>query len=84
MGIIGIIIVGLIAGFLARAILPGRDPMGILGTLVLGIVGALVGGLGARALGDEDGIGIIGATVGAVIVLAIYRMVARNRNGIRT
>jgi uncharacterized membrane protein YeaQ/YmgE (transglycosylase-associated protein family) len=79
MGIIGIILVGLIAGFLARAILPGRDPMGILGTMVLGIVGAVVGGFGARALGDNDGIGIIGATVGAIIVLAIYRMVAKDR-----
>jgi uncharacterized membrane protein YeaQ/YmgE (transglycosylase-associated protein family) len=79
MGILGIIIVGLIAGFLARAILPGRDPMGILGTLVLGIVGAVVGGFGARALGDNDGIGIIGATVGAIVVLAIYRMVTRDR-----
>ena len=83
MGIIGILIVGLIAGFLARAILPGRDPMGVLGTLVLGVVGAVVGGFGARALGDNDGIGIIGATIGAIIVLAIYRMVAKNRDGVR-
>jgi uncharacterized membrane protein YeaQ/YmgE (transglycosylase-associated protein family) len=79
MGIIGILIVGLIAGFLARAILPGKDPMGILGTLVLGVVGAIVGGFGARALGDNDGIGIIGATIGAIVVLLIYRMVTRDR-----
>lgn len=83
MGIIGILIVGLIAGFLARAILPGRDPMGVLGTLVLGVVGAVVGGFGARALGDNDGIGIIGATIGAILVLLVYRMVARNRSGVR-
>jgi uncharacterized membrane protein YeaQ/YmgE (transglycosylase-associated protein family) len=79
MGIIGILIVGLVAGFLARAILPGRDPMGILGTLVLGVIGAIVGGFGARALGDNDGIGILGATIGAIVVLLIYRMMTKDR-----
>ena len=78
MALIAFLIVGLIAGFLARALVPGRDPMGIVGTIVLGIGGALVGGFLARALfNDSDGVGIIGATLGAVIMLLIYNAVTR-------
>ncbi|WP_019144988.1 GlsB/YeaQ/YmgE family stress response membrane protein [Aeromicrobium massiliense] len=76
MGIIGFIIVGLIAGFLARAIVPGKDSMGILATIVLGMVGSFVGGL-LGSLISGDGIdfsaaGIIGSIVGAIIVLIAY------------
>lgn len=78
MGIIGLLIVGLIAGFLARAIVPGKDDMGIIATLILGVVGAFVGGFLARALFDDnDGIGIIGATIGAIIVLIVYNLVTK-------
>ena len=83
MAIIGFLILGLIAGALARLLVPGRDPMGLLGTMVLGCVGALVGGFLARAIGDSDGVGIIGSVIGAVVVLLVYRAVARNRGGVR-
>ena len=75
MGIIGWLIVGLIAGGLARLLVPGRDSMGLLGTLVLGLVGSLVGGFLADLLFDDTAVGIIGSTIGAVIVLLGYRAV---------
>jgi len=75
MGIIGWLIVGLIAGGLARLLVPGRDSMGIIGTLVLGLVGSFVGGFLADLLFDDTAIGIVGATVGSIIVLLAYRAV---------
>jgi uncharacterized membrane protein YeaQ/YmgE (transglycosylase-associated protein family) len=76
------IIIGAIAGFLARAIVPGKDSMSILATIVLGIVGSFVGGLLASLLfGSEDGesflrpSGLIGSIIGAIIALVIYNMV---------
>ncbi len=91
MGIILLIIVGAIAGFIARALVPGRDPMGVVGTIVLGIVGSFVGGfLGALLFGKDalDGLlqpsGIIGSIVGAVIALLVYRQVSgRSRTAVR-
>lgn len=83
MAIIGFLILGLIAGAIARLLLPGRDPMGLLGTMLLGCVGALVGGFLARALGDSDGVGLLGSVIGAVIVLFLYRAVAGDRRGTR-
>jgi uncharacterized membrane protein YeaQ/YmgE (transglycosylase-associated protein family) len=87
MNIIWWLIVGLIAGALARLLVPGRDPMGIVGTLVLGLVGSLIGGF----LGDlfESGdqsfspSGLIGSIIGAVIALLIYRAVVGRRRSIR-
>jgi len=79
MEIIGYLIIGLVAGFLARLLVPGRDPMGIIGTLVLGLVGSFIGGFLARAFTDNnDGVGLIGAVVGAVIALLVYRAVTKN------
>lgn len=76
MGIIAFLIFGLIAGFIARFVVPGRDPMGWLGTMVLGVVGALLGGF---LFGGPDGrVGYLGAVVGAVIVLLVYKLVTRN------
>ncbi len=79
MGIILLLIVGAIAGFLARAIVPGRDRMGIIPTIVLGIVGSFIGGfLGAVLFGKDalEGLlqpsGIIGSVIGAVIALLVY------------
>lgn len=79
--IIWMLIVGLIAGFLARAIVPGDDSMGIGATLLLGIVGSYVGGFLANALfveGDQDDFGpagIIGSILGAIAVLLVVRLV---------
>jgi uncharacterized membrane protein YeaQ/YmgE (transglycosylase-associated protein family) len=78
MGIIVLLIIGLIAGAIARFLVPGRDHLGIVGTLVLGVVGSFVGGLLAVALTDrtmdEFGtVGLFGSIVGAVIALLVYR-----------
>ena len=85
--IIGIIIIGLIAGFLARAIVPGRQSMGIGATILLGIIGSFVGGLlGYLIFGRDAGDGFvqpsgwIGSIIGAIIVLLIY---TRTRRGSR-
>ena len=79
MWIIGLLIIGLIAGAIARFLVPGRDPMGILGTIVLGIVGSLLGGFLARLIGDNDGVGLIGSVIGAIIVLLIYNAATNRR-----
>ena len=83
MGIIGFVIVGLIAGFIARALVPGPDPMGWLGTMILGIVGSFVGGtLAALIFGgtlELSASGIIGSIVGAIIVLLIWRAMGGRR-----
>jgi uncharacterized membrane protein YeaQ/YmgE (transglycosylase-associated protein family)/ABC-type transport system involved in multi-copper enzyme maturation permease subunit len=85
--IIGFIIVGLIAGYVARAVVPGPDPMGVAGTLILGVVGSFVGGFLFNLLfGGGEGLlatsGIIGSIIGAIIALLIYRAVNR-RSGRR-
>lgn len=72
MGIIGWIVIGFLAGALARLLVPGRDPMGWLGTLLLGLVGSLVGGFLAGVLFDDEAVGLVGSVVGAVIVLLVY------------
>jgi uncharacterized membrane protein YeaQ/YmgE (transglycosylase-associated protein family) len=81
MGILGWIVFGLVVGALAKFVMPGRDPGGILVTIVLGIVGALIGGFLGRALGlyqEGEPAGFLGAFLGAILVLWIYRM-ARGR-----
>ena len=85
MGIIGWIVLGLLAGAIAKAIMPGDDPGGIIVTMLIGIVGALVGGFIASALnigelGDFFDIGTwIIAILGALLLLGIYRVVVGNR-----
>ena len=79
MSIIGFLLIGLIAGALARLLVPGRDPMGLLGTLVLGLVGSLVGGFLAKLLFDDDAIGLFGSVVGAIIVLLVFNAVTKRR-----
>lgn len=74
------IIIGLIAGAIAKALMPGRDPSGCLITIALGIGGALVAGFLGQALGwyrPGEGAGFIAAIVGAMIILFIYRLIAR-------
>jgi uncharacterized membrane protein YeaQ/YmgE (transglycosylase-associated protein family) len=84
--LIGLVIVGLIAGLLARALVPGDDSMGIGATILLGIVGSFVGGFLADVLfrsdADDRGLspaGIIGSIVGAIVVLLIYNAMADRR-----
>jgi uncharacterized membrane protein YeaQ/YmgE (transglycosylase-associated protein family) len=77
MGILGWIVFGLIVGAIAKLLMPGRDPGGIIVTMVLGIVGALLGGFIGRALGlygEGEPAGFIMALLGAVAVLLIYRV----------
>jgi uncharacterized membrane protein YeaQ/YmgE (transglycosylase-associated protein family) len=82
MGILGWIVFGLVVGAIAKLLMPGRDPGGIIVTMVLGIVGALLGGFVGRALGmynANESAGFIMALVGAVAVLLIYRMTIGGR-----
>lgn len=76
MGILGWIIFGLVVGALAKFVMPGKDPGGIVVTILLGIVGAVVGGFLGRVLGlykEGEPAGFIGALIGAVLLLWIYR-----------
>ena len=82
MSFIWMIIVGLVAGLLARAIKPGNDAMGWIMTIVLGIVGALLGGFVAGLIGiDADGgfTGLIFSVIGAIILLFLYEMIMNRR-----
>ena len=84
---IGAIILGIVAGFIARALMPGKDPMGFFMTILLGLAGALVGfflftellGIGDNDMFDLGG--LLGAIIGAMILLGIYRMVAKPDRG---
>jgi uncharacterized membrane protein YeaQ/YmgE (transglycosylase-associated protein family) len=77
MGIIVWLIIGLLAGFIARAVVPGRDSMGVGATLLLGLVGSLIGGFLGNLLVqgqfELEAAGIIGSIIGAVIALLVYR-----------
>ena len=82
MGILGWILFGLVVGIVAKFIMPGRDPGGIIITILLGIVGALIGGFIGQALNlyqPGEPAGFVGATLGAILVLWIYRMATRKR-----
>lgn len=88
MGILGWIVFGLVVGALAKLVMPGRDPGGIIVTMLLGIVGSLLGGFLGQALGlygQNDAAGFFMSLLGAVVVLAIYRMaMGRGRRTITT
>ena len=84
MGILAWIVFGLIAGAIAKLIMPGRDPGGWIVTIIIGIVGAIVGGFIGNAIGfgSVSGFNIrsfIVAIVGSIVLLIIYRVVAGNR-----
>jgi uncharacterized membrane protein YeaQ/YmgE (transglycosylase-associated protein family) len=86
--LISMLVIGLVAGFLARALVPGPDPMGIGATIVLGIVGSFIGGfLGYLVFGkdaDEGALqpsGLIGALIGSIIALLVYRRVGHGQHG---
>jgi len=81
-GIIGWIIIGGLAGAIAKALMPGRDPGGCIITIILGIAGAVVAGYLGRLLnwyGPNDNVGFLAAIVGAFIILFVYRLIAGRR-----
>jgi uncharacterized membrane protein YeaQ/YmgE (transglycosylase-associated protein family) len=80
MGIIWTILIGLAAGVVAKLLMPGKDPGGFIITILLGIAGAFVASYLGQAVGwyrAGEGAGFIGAVVGAIILLIVYRMVAK-------
>ena len=82
-GVIGWIVFGLIVGALAKLLMPGRDPGGIIVTMLLGIAGAVIGGFAGRALGwygPNDSAGFLMSLVGAVLLLYLYRLAIRRRS----
>ncbi len=79
MHIIWMLVIGLLVGALAKLVMPGKDPGGVIVTMVLGVAGALLAGFLGRALGwyaDGEPAGLIASIIGAVILLAGYRFVA--------
>jgi uncharacterized membrane protein YeaQ/YmgE (transglycosylase-associated protein family) len=84
---IGALILGLVAGFIGKAIMPGKDPGGFIATILLGLAGAAVGFLiftELLGIGDDQAFdlgGLIGAIIGVVILLALYRAVVGRRGG---
>ena len=82
MGILGWILFGLIIGALAKLVMPGRDPVGIIVTMLLGIAGAVLGGFAGRAMGfygPGEAAGFLMSFAGAVLLLVLYRMMVRRR-----
>jgi uncharacterized membrane protein YeaQ/YmgE (transglycosylase-associated protein family) len=90
MGIIGWILLGLLAGIIAKAILPGDDPGGMIVTTIIGIVGALLGGFLAQVLFGRDTVDEffdistwLTAIIGSILLLVVYRMVVGRGRGRR-
>ena len=82
MAILGWILFGFVVGLIARAIMPGRQPIGLFATTLLGIVGAILGGWIGQALGFytvDQGAGFVAATIGAIVLLLIYSSIMRRR-----
>ncbi len=77
--LIYLVVVAIIAGYLARLVVPGKDPLGFGGTLLLGLIGSFVGGFLGYLIGHDSGegafqaSGIIGSLIGAIIALLVYR-----------
>jgi len=83
MAVLGWIIFGLVVGVVAKLLTPGRDPGGFIVTVLLGIAGALLGGFLNRAVGwyrEGDPVGFAVAVVGSIVLLVLYRLVARPRS----
>lgn len=81
-GFLGWIVIGALAGIIAKAIMPGRDPGGCIVTILLGVAGAAVAGFLGNALGwyrQGEGAGFIAAIIGAIIILFVYRLLMRRR-----
>ena len=83
-GILGWIVIGLLAGGIAKLLMPGKDPGGCIITILLGIAGALLAGFIGKSVGwyeTNEGAGFLAAIVGAFVILFIYRMIAGRRGG---
>lgn len=81
-GIIGWILFGLVAGVVAKLLMPGKDPGGFIVTILLGIAGALLGGFIGQALGfygEGEAGGFFMSVLGAILLLAVYRMMTRGK-----
>ena len=81
-GFFGWIVIGALAGIIAKAIMPGKDPGGCIVTILLGIAGALLAGYGSHLLGldpKNTGAGFFAAIIGAILILFVYRLVAGRR-----
>ena len=88
MGIIAFLILGLLAGIIAKAMLPGEDPGGIIVTMLIGVAGALIGGFLAAALFDAHPLDEffdistwLTAIIGSILLLVVYRMIVSGRHG---
>ncbi|MFP5307912.1 MAG: GlsB/YeaQ/YmgE family stress response membrane protein [Gammaproteobacteria bacterium] len=84
MGILSWVVLGLVAGLLAKLIMPGKDPGGVIITILLGVGGAFVGGwigtqLGIASFNGFTAQGVLVATAGAVVLLVIYRLIRKAR-----
>jgi uncharacterized membrane protein YeaQ/YmgE (transglycosylase-associated protein family) len=83
MGLLWALVIGLVVGALAKLVMPGRDPGGIIVTMLLGVAGSFLALLIGRAMGvysmNDDGPGIIASVLGAVLLLAGYRAIAGRR-----
>lgn len=82
MGILSWIVFGLVVGIIAKLVTPGRDPGGFIVTMLLGIAGALLGGFIGRAMGfygPNEAAGWLMSIAGAILLLVLYRLVARRR-----
>lgn len=87
MGILGWIVFGLVIGALAKLLMPGKDPGGIIVTMLLGIVGSVLGGFIGQTMGlygPGDAAGFVMSLLGAILLLVIYRMATGNRRTITT
>jgi uncharacterized membrane protein YeaQ/YmgE (transglycosylase-associated protein family) len=85
MGFLWTLIIGLVVGAIAKLIMPGRDPGGIIVTMLIGVAGALLAGFLGRAMGwyndPGEGPGIIASIIGAMLLLFLYRLLAGRRRG---
>ncbi len=84
MGIIVALIVGLVVGAIAKLLMPGRDPGGIIVTMLLGVAGSFIAGFVGRAFGWYESVsggpGIIASILGAMLLLFVYRLIVGRRN----
>jgi uncharacterized membrane protein YeaQ/YmgE (transglycosylase-associated protein family) len=83
-GFLGWIVIGIVAGVLGKMLMPGKDPGGFIVTILIGIAGSLLAGFLGQAIGfyrQGQAGGWVGATIGAIILLFLYRLVTRSRTG---